>query len=83
MFDARLSRYFNKYRGRYILGGVLLIAASLVTMIPPAIIARTIDGFREGTTTGMLATYGGMIIATCYLLGVALSLVIRRERRRD
>jgi ATP-binding cassette subfamily B multidrug efflux pump len=70
VIDPRLSRYFAKYRGRYILGGALLIAASLVTMLPPAIIARVIDGLGEGTTTSQLATYGGMIIAIAALESV-------------
>src|SRR6185436_1789608 len=41
----------------------LMVSASLVVMLPPAIIARTIDDLTAGTTTGQLAKYGALIIA--------------------
>ena len=65
----RLPYYLGRYKGRYLLGFVLLIGASIVVMVPPIVIGRAIDAIDEGTTRWQLAQFGGVIVVIALLEG--------------
>jgi ATP-binding cassette subfamily B protein len=59
----RLLIHVARYKGRYMVGFVTMIGASVVVMLPPIVIREAIDAIDQGTTRWQLAQYGGIILA--------------------
>jgi ATP-binding cassette subfamily B protein len=67
----RLLYHVSHYKLRYVLGFVLMVAASCVVMLPPIVVGEAIDSIDEGTTRGHLAMLGGLILLLALLEGSA------------
>jgi ATP-binding cassette, subfamily B, multidrug efflux pump len=62
MTSVRLLNYVLHYRWRYLTGLGSLLAASLVVMMPPAIVRQAIDAISARADPGTLLGYGGVVV---------------------
>ena len=65
----RLAAYVARYKWRYIIGFVLLIAASFLVMVPPIVVRDAIDSIDGGTTSSHLAEFAGLLIGLAFIEG--------------
>ena len=65
----RLAAYVARYKWRYIIGFVLLIAASFLVMVPPIIVRDAIDSIDAGTTRSHLAEFAVIMIGLAFFEG--------------
>jgi ATP-binding cassette subfamily B protein len=65
----RLATYVARYKWRYIIGFVLLIAASFLVMVPPIVVREAIDSIDAGTTRTHLAEFATLMIGLALIEG--------------
>jgi ATP-binding cassette subfamily B protein len=63
LFFARLFPYVMKYRVRFTIGLLALMAASAIAVTTPFVVGRAIDSIREDVTTEKLLFFAGLTIA--------------------
>ncbi|MDI7246377.1 MAG: ABC transporter ATP-binding protein [Bacillota bacterium] len=68
---ALLKDFFVRYRSRYILGVLFLVAVDALQLAVPRLLGRVTDDFRAGRLDGSgLLRYVGLIVGIAFLVGV-------------
>lgn len=68
---ALLKEFFVRYRSRYILGVLFLVAVDALQLLVPRILGRVTDDFRAGRLDGAgLVRYVGLVVGIALLVGI-------------
>jgi len=68
---ALLKEFFARYRSRYILGVLFLVAVDALQLLVPRILGRVTDDFRAGRLDGAgLVRYVGLVVGIALLVGI-------------
>src|SRR5262245_35673323 len=72
----RLWAYLQRYRWRYLAGGVCLLATATLAMVVPYLLKEAIDGIARGVAPGRVASYA------LWIVGIALVQAVVRSFSR-
>ena len=67
----RLSGYLWRYRSRYAIGGVCLLATATLAMMVPYLLKRAIDAISHGAAARQIASYALWIVVIAAVQAVA------------